>query len=226
MNIKTIVLAILIAAFFAFEESHGQHVVSDMHNWEMHINYWAPRVGIQASTLYPYMLKRNVRIYQKPGAWRVMLSPFSDMLDASDKTDTIFNWTKVSWFEFGPMMQGGYEWQKWLGNSMLYYGADLGWRTRRNVGISHDYSLSGGIITINQRKLKNQTSDAWLAGLAGMKYYVGSRFSLSLETQLQVRRTIKTETFSYAGKRMYKDKETTVQIIPFSNYLFNLSYNF
>ncbi|NIJ53441.1 hypothetical protein [Dyadobacter arcticus] len=223
---KTRGFVILMIAFFALGECCGQQMAVNRHNWEMHINYWAPRVSGDHSMPYSYMFKRNISSNEEIGAWRIMLSPLFYWLNGYDKTDTIFNWTKASSFEFRPMIQTGYEWQKWLGISMLYYGADLGWRTRSETGISHDYSLSDGIISINQRKLTNRTSDSWLAGFTGMKYYVGKRFSVSLESQLQLRYTIKSETFSYAGKRIYKDKETAAQLIPFSYYLFNLSYNF
>jgi hypothetical protein len=206
--------------------SYGQQTSKDRHIWEMHINVWAPKVANYPALSYPYMLKRNVRNKTKLGAWRATLSPFFYVSGYHDKSDTLINWTKTGSFTFGPLVQLGFEWQKKLGASMVYYGGDIGWRTRLDIQKSNDYSWNDGIIKINPKRLTKQASDVWLAGLAGMKHHIGSRISVSVETQIQLRYTVKKETYRYEGELVYSDKESAVDLIPFSHYLFNVSYNF
>ncbi|MCE7066547.1 hypothetical protein [Dyadobacter sp. CY326] len=171
------------------------------------------------------MLKRNVGQRNQLGAWRIMVSPFSRFTKARYGLDSSSS-HKDKGYMFMPTTQFGFEWQKQVSKSMVYYGVDVGWferieKTKRTIDLQgNDHS---DVIVARSRQ---QIDMMWLSGFAGVRHYITHRYSVSIESQLRFKYNVTSIGYTNDGVRLARDVQRTKEIEPFSYYLVTLSYNF
>jgi len=171
------------------------------------------------------MLKRNVGESYKLGAWRIVVTPFTRFTKARYGLDSS-SANKHKHLQFMPTVQIGYEWQKRVAKSMAYYGVDVGWFERLDKGRLTVDHWDGNQTDFEAVRTRDQIDILWLSGFAGGKHYITHRYSVSIESQLQLKYNVTSTTHWGKGVLVARDTQRTMKVEPLLYYVITLSYNF
>lgn len=215
--------ALVAFVFLLPWNSHAQELYK-RHLWEFNVS--VRTIGHNVSWLaYPFILKRNVGQSNKLGAWRIAVSPFARFNKARYGVDT-FSTHKHKDFTFTPTTQIGFEWQKRVSKSMVYYGVDVGWFERIEKTKFTADLRGNNYSDVKVARSRKQIDTIWLSGFAGVRRYITHRYSVSIESQLQFKYNVTSIAYRNDGVRLARDTQRTMSIDPLSYYFVTLSYNF
>jgi hypothetical protein len=177
-----------------------------------------------------FMLRKNESVMSptniplRKGAYRIQLYVGGGYTDISDDSVRLDNNSPVIYFlehnssiNVGTAL--GYEWQQQMGRFQLFYGYDvfLRYNTSLETGSVRSSVVNGG--------LKDATSydyyafSAGISPLAGVKFFISSQFSLSLETTYSISYYTGETKFkgpSYYYGHSYKEKGLSYGLTPLS----------
>ena len=216
-------LALLLFVFLLPWNSHAQELYK-RHTWEFNVSVHSVRHNV-SWLAYPFMLKRNVGQSNKLGAWRIVVFPFSRFSKARYGLDSSST-NKHKYLQFMPTVQIGYEWQKRVAKSMVYYGVDVGWFERLDKGKLTVDPWDSNQTYFEAVRTRDQIDIMWLSGFAGIKHYITHRYSVSIESQLQFKYNVTSITHWGEGVQVARDTQRTMNIEPLVYYFVTLSYNF